>query len=187
MFNYLGFTHDLLDDSNDFRSPLQLCSTHSLSSRVWLVPRHYCCCPWWSSHGTSSSKNAGIFGCNWAVLSPIASHRLSSSCRASTFLHDPFNYEPTTATKTAPSQMVFSGLPQCQASAVLLQNQHHVHDKYTLPSSAATMRYNNNYLWNTVSRCSQKTLLRRFDLNDAVLFLNTTNSLAPVKQCQISQ
>ena len=52
---------------------------------------------------------------------------------------------------------------------------------------STSMRYNLGYLWNTAFLCSHKTLPRRFHLNDAGLFLITTNFLAPANQHQFSQ
>lgn len=52
--------------------------------------------PWWWH-----LPNAGVFCCNWAALSPIASSRLSSQCQASISQHDPFKPGPSTAIASA--------------------------------------------------------------------------------------
>jgi hypothetical protein len=63
------------------------------------------------------------------------------------------------------------------------QNQYHLGDSYTLPSKAAeggtTLAIPGTHF--------HKTLPRRFHLNDAVLFLITTNFLVPANQHQLSQ
>jgi hypothetical protein len=101
----------------------------------------------------------------------------------------PFSPGPSIATEAAFSQMAFHGLSQCQASAAL-------HDPLMLSKpvppvwllhitkSCSCTRYNFGYLWNTASLCSQKTLPRRFHLNDAGFFLITANFLAPGNQYQ---
>lgn len=55
-----------------------LCSTQSLSSRLWLAPFHYCYCSWWSSHSTGISKTAVLPSCTWTALSPTAPPGLSA-------------------------------------------------------------------------------------------------------------
>ena len=66
--------------------PLLALITHLLCSGWLHTP--WCCCSWWSFHGSSISETAGVPCCNWAALLPTASHRLSSWCQASTSLHD---------------------------------------------------------------------------------------------------
>ena len=108
-----------------------LCSIHSLFSRLQLGPLQGCCYSWWSSHGAGTS-NARVFYCNWAALSPIASHRHSSRCETSTSLHEPFNPKPLAAREAAPTPTA-PGLSQCQPPSVLhdsftSQNQYHLGD-----------------------------------------------------------
>lgn len=124
-----------------------------------------------------------------AALSLIASCRLSSWCHASTSLHGPFSFGPSTPTKAVFSSMTYFGLSQCQASAAL-------HDLFiaskprsiwALSSLVANTRHNHGCLWNTALLWSQKTLPRRFPLGDADLFLITTNFFVPANQHQLSQ
>jgi hypothetical protein len=115
---------------------------------------------------------------------------LSSWCQASNPFLDPFSPGPSTT--TAPFTMAFYGHSQCQTSVVL-------HDPF-MPSKpvppgrllyitkySCSMRYKLGYLWNTASLCFQKTIPRRFHLNDAGLFLITTNFLAPANQHLLPQ
>jgi hypothetical protein len=48
-------------------------------------------------------------------------------------------------------------------------------------------KYNFGHLWKTASVCSQKTLPRRFHLNNAGLFLVTANFSAPAHQHWVSK
>jgi len=91
------------------------------------------------------------------------------------------------------SPMSFPSLSQCQASGVL-------HDPF-MPSKPVVLpvwilhiikyscstKYNLGYLWNTASLWSQKTLPRRFHVNDGSLSLISTNFLALANQHQLSQ
>jgi hypothetical protein len=54
-----------------------LCHTHSLSCGLRRASLHGCCCPWWSSMVSESSKCWALY-CNWTVPFPIASPGLSS-------------------------------------------------------------------------------------------------------------
>jgi hypothetical protein len=83
-----------------------------------------------------------------------------------------------------PSMASHRAEPQllCVTSSCL-QNQYHLGDPYTLPSPAAPEVQPWLSLEHT-TLCFQKTLPRRCHLNDAGLFLITTNFLAPAKQHQ---
>jgi hypothetical protein len=141
-------------------SPVLPSVAHSLVPRFWLAPLPYCCCSWWSSRGTGISNTAWIFCYNWSAFSPVASHRLSSWCQASAFLHDSLSPVPSTTTVAAPSPMASPDLSQCWASAAL-------HDLFTpskpappawllyITKSSCSTRYNLGCLWNTDSLCSQ--------------------------------
>lgn len=132
----------------------------------------------------------------WVVLGDAASPESRVPCRTGQhfpqwthigcpcvcFSAWPFSPEPSAATEAAPSPMASPGLSQCRASAalhdpVMLQNQYHLGDADTLPSTAAIMRHNLSCLWNTVSVPSGNTS-RRFHLNDSGLFFITSNFLA---------
>ena len=83
------------------------------------------------------------------------------------------------ASHSAEPQVLFM-TPSC------LQSQYHLGDSYTLPSSA-TAQGTTLAISGTQPLCSQKTLARRFCLNDAGLFLITVNFLAPANQHRESQ
>jgi hypothetical protein len=71
-----------------------------------------------------------------------------------------------------------------------LQNQYHLGDSYTLPSTAAA--YGTSLaMFRTQLLCAfrkeKKKLLRRFHFSAAGFFLITANFLAPANQHQLSQ
>lgn len=144
-------------------------NTHGLSSRILLAPLHSCCCSWWSHHGTDISKLLRS-QCKWTVHLQIASHKLSSPCQDSMFLHGPFNPGPSTATRIYflqwPLWASHSANPQLlPMTPSCLQNQCHMGDSY--PPLATSMRYNLGCFWNTAYLRSQETLLSWFHLYDA--------------------
>lgn len=117
----------------DHFSSSTLYSTHSLSSKFWLAPLHWCCCSWWSSHNTDISKML------CSTLQQLYFHQYpfpdSSSCQASTSLHDPVSSRPSNATENALSKLPF--LTSLSANTQLLsmtlsclQNQCHLSDSF---------------------------------------------------------
>jgi hypothetical protein len=103
--------------------------TCSLVSRCHLAPLHSCGCFWWSSHGTSISKNAGVPCCKWAVLTPIASPGLS----------------PGTL------DLPHSAKPQLLSMpSTCFQNQHRLSDSYTSKFSCRC-KVHPWWLWNTAA------------------------------------
>jgi len=136
-------------------SPAMPSVSHT-SSRLQLPVLHYCCCSWWSSHGTGISKT----------------------------LHDPFSPGPSISTEAVPSPMAFHGLSKCQASDALhdpfktsttwvtlthyqVLLQHAVQPWLSLEHSLFVLSENTS---------------RRCHFNDAGLFLITANFLDPANQ-----
>jgi hypothetical protein len=96
-----------------------------------------------------------------------------------------FSPGPSVATEAAPSPMAsHNAEPQLLCvTPSCLQNQYHLVNSYTL-LSPATAQGTTLVISETQPLCFQKTLPRRFHLNDAGLFLITANFLAPANQYQ---
>lgn len=131
---------------------------------------------------------ARVFHCNYTSPKPLIGSLHGTKpqllcmtpsvlgCQLQLRVH--FHQWPSMASHSTKPQLFFM-MPSC------LQNQYHLDDSYTLPSTAAAWG-TLGYLWNTASLCSQKTL-PIFHLSDAGLFLITTNFLAPANQHQLFQ
>ena len=86
-----------------------------------------------------------------------------------------------------PSMASHSAKPQLLCVTPLcLQTQYHLGNSYRLPSPA-TAQGTTWAISGTQPLCSQKTLPRRYHLNDAGLFLITANFFVPAIQHQLSQ
>jgi hypothetical protein len=161
-------------------SPALPFAAHTFSSRLQMPVLNCCCCSWWSSHGTGISKTLltsavtrlhqqPLIGSLHGAKPQLFCMILQSCHQLQLRLH--LYQWPSMAFHSAEPQLLFR-TPSC------LQNQYHLGDSYTLPSPA-TAQDTTFPISGIQSLCSQKTLPRRFHLNDVDLFLITANFLVP--------
>lgn len=157
-----------------------LCSTHSLSPRLQLVPLHCYYCSWWSSHVTGISKTLGSFAASELHFTNIFLQALFTVLSFKFFAWPlqswAFNCYWDCTFSSGFSWLLAVPCLSCSPWPLhCLQNQYHWGNAYILPSLVASTRWNFGHFWNTASLCSQETLLRRFHLSAAGLFFITTN------------
>lgn len=78
---------------NHFFSSVFFYSRYSMSSTPSLAPLH-CWCSWGVNPWCWLLQNTGLFCCDGAALSPVASWRFSSCCQVSASWHHPFSLGP---------------------------------------------------------------------------------------------
>jgi hypothetical protein len=148
-------------------SKFQLPVLHCLCSSWWSSPKHCCLL---LQLGFTNSLIGSLHGAKPQFLCmtrSVLGHQLQLR------LH--LQQWPSMVSHSAEPQLLFM-TPTC------LQTQYYLGGCYTLPSTA-TVPGTTLAISGTQSLCCQKTLPRRFHLNDAGLFL-ITNFSVPVNQHQ---
>lgn len=153
-----------------------------------LAPRHACCCPWWSTHGTDIST----------VLPPPSQQLFLGSlqglwpchiCPSLSFAPRALQFWDFTAIEATPSLISSPGYSHCarpqsfSLTPSCLENQYRIRDFYTQPSSSYSVMYSLGPLWTTELLCAdpEETFPRRLHLKWRISFI-TADSSVPAAQ-----